>query len=182
MERKCLKCGADIADGTKFCTSCGTPVPEIPAPAPAPAAPAQPAYAPQPAYQQPAYNQGFAPQKPVSDENKPCSIWAYLGAMFLFAIPCVGLIALIIMCFAPKNKSLKNYAIATLIFTIIISVISCIIGFIFGAAIMSGLSDKLDDMKDDFGDQLTSSIYSEFGDYSFDTDDYDGEITYNFDF
>ena len=50
----CPNCGASCADGTKFCSSCGSP---LPAPVQQPAAqPVQPVYqqpAPQPVYQQP---------------------------------------------------------------------------------------------------------------------------------
>ncbi len=66
----CTKCGAQVPDGSVFCTSCGNPIAAAPAPAPvpeqpAPAAPEQPAAAPIPApapqqsyqYQQGAPNQ-----------------------------------------------------------------------------------------------------------------------------
>ncbi|MBR5090284.1 MAG: zinc-ribbon domain-containing protein [Ruminiclostridium sp.] len=64
----CTKCGAQVPDGSVFCTSCGNPIAATPAPVPeqpAPAAPEQPAAAPIPApapqqsyqYQQGAPNQ-----------------------------------------------------------------------------------------------------------------------------
>lgn len=65
----CPNCGASCADGTKFCSSCGSP---LPAPVQQPAAqPVQPVYqqpAPQPAaqpvYQQPVYQQPVAQPAP----------------------------------------------------------------------------------------------------------------------
>lgn len=46
-------------------------------------------------------------------------------------MPFIGFIACIIMCFAPKRKSLKNYAKANLIWAII--------GLIFGTLLIVGI-------------------------------------------
>ena len=47
----CTNCGAQVPDGSKFCTHCGSPIAAAPAPAPAPVPPApapEPASAPEP--------------------------------------------------------------------------------------------------------------------------------------
>ena len=43
-------------------------------------------------------------------KNETVGFWTYFGLSALFALPVVGLIAAIVFAFAPKNKSLKNYA------------------------------------------------------------------------
>lgn len=108
----CMYCGAQIADGLKFCTSCGAALPvEAPIEATVVEASAQPAQQPgvfqpnaaQP-YQQPSFNQQDAqqpgPQPPYQQQpqytapgalpvNDSGSIgWAILGFFF----PIVGLI------------------------------------------------------------------------------------------
>lgn len=50
----CTKCGAQLPDGSVFCSSCGATLNAAAAPAAQPVAPAQPAAAAQPAYAQPA--------------------------------------------------------------------------------------------------------------------------------
>lgn len=57
----CTKCGAQIPEGTRFCSKCGTPAP-VSAPQPARQ------YAPQPA---PQYNPQYAPQTPGQPAPQP---------------------------------------------------------------------------------------------------------------
>ncbi len=134
MARFCTECGNQIADDVVFCTECGvkvapkakaeTTVPEIllataetppvsqPQPQPRSQQERQPQRsAPQPHYQQPA---------PMAEpENKVISTAAYFWLMLLYALPVVGFISCIIMAFAPRNRNLKNYAKATLIWVIV---------------------------------------------------------------
>lgn len=134
MARFCTECGNQIADDVVFCTECGvkvvpkaiaeTTVPEIllataetppvsqPQPQPRSQQERQPQRsAPQPHYQQPA---------PMAEpENKVISTAAYFWLMLLYALPVVGFISCIIMAFVPRNRNLKNYAKATLIWVIV---------------------------------------------------------------
>ena len=143
----CPNCNSDIQDGSKFCTKCGATVPDAvsvaapvqPAtPAPQPAASYTAPQYPQNGYQAPpsyasappAYNGGYAAVEPASP---PVSVIAYVGLFILSALPVVGLIAMIIMAIAAKNKSLKNFCIAT----IILAVIGIVVGIIFSVAFAS---------------------------------------------
>ena len=80
--------------------------------------------------------------------------------MILFAVPVIGFIACIIMAFAAKNKNIRNYARATLIWMIIAFVLLAIL-----IALVSALANKLIDYiyqstGGSFGD--FGSIFSEF--------------------
>ncbi len=142
MARFCTECGNQIADNVAFCTECGakvapeataetaapaisvaaTETPPVTQPQPQPQPKPQPKPqpqreqrpqrpAPQPVYQQPA---------PVAEpESKVVSTGAYFWLMLLYALPVVGFISCIIMAFAPRNRNLKNYARATLIWAIV---------------------------------------------------------------
>ncbi len=89
---------------------------------------------------------------PAAPSNNYVSTWAYFGLMFVFAIPLVGLITSIIMSFAPKNRSLKNFARANLIWTIIcfvLSLISIILMFLLGYEIIEDMTYEIQYMLDD---------------------------------
>ena len=99
----CAKCGVSVADGVKFCPSCGQSMGEVPQ------QPAQQAYTPpvqqpyqqqgyqqpgqpQPGFQQPYQQPGFAqpggfvdPQKDALD-NKTNGIFCYLGILLLIPL------------------------------------------------------------------------------------------------
>ncbi|MBR5981604.1 MAG: hypothetical protein IK035_06300, partial [Firmicutes bacterium] len=88
-----------------------------------------PAPAPQPA-------PGPAPEM----RSKEISTAGYFWLMLLFAIPVIGLIALLIFAFAVKNKNLRNLARAFLIWIIValvLSVIAFILMKIFGVNLSS---------------------------------------------
>ncbi len=63
------------------------------------------------------------PEQPVTPVEDPAKgvvgFGAFFGLKLLFAIPVIGWIACIIMSFAPKRKSLKNYARAFLAWLLI---------------------------------------------------------------
>lgn len=85
----------------------------------------------QPVYQQPAY------QQPAGDLEKPVSIGKWVGTLLLTMIPCVNIILLIVWACSDKNKSRKNWAIATFIVTAIVLVVSYLVASAFGAAILN---------------------------------------------
>ena len=113
----------------------------------------------QPQYQQPAYHQpqstyqqqpqptyAVPPPTPKDESGGVVSTGTFFGTMLLFALPFIGFISCIIMCFAPKRKSLKNYAKANLIWAIIglvfgLLLVGCI--FLLGGSLMDYLSEAM---------------------------------------
>lgn len=60
-------------------------------------------------------------QKNIPEEYQPISMWGYFGYEILFAIPCVGIIALLIFSFGgTKNQNLKNFARSYFCFMVIV--------------------------------------------------------------
>lgn len=146
----CTECGCELRDGTAFCTQCGTkaaqaaPVPqEMPAPDPAPqyTAPSAPQYT---APSAPQYTAPSAPQRaPVSQPaaavpaDKAVSTGAFFGLMFLFALPVLGWLICLIVAFAAKNKNIKHFARATLIWLVIGLVLGALLSLAVNALIHS---------------------------------------------
>lgn len=63
----------------------------------------------------------------MSEENRPLSTWEYFGYIFLFSIPLLGFVFLLIFSFgASRNKNVRNLSKAYLIFFIIALVLSLI--------------------------------------------------------
>lgn len=87
--------------------------------------------------EQPTYTAPVAPAPVtpnVPEEYQPVSIGAYIGFSLLFGIPCVGLIAALIIAFGGNKKiSLKNYAKAYLIMLLIVVVITVVISLLTGS-------------------------------------------------
>ena len=141
----CPECGAKVNLVTPVLQNAGAveeapekPVqapqdPQSAAPAPAPAY--EPAPAPAPAYtpaSAPAYTPASAPdpapaapapekpEEPVrEDVSKTVKTPAYFWLMLLYAIPVIGLIIMIIMACAARNKSIRNFAKAHLVWLLI---------------------------------------------------------------
>ena len=140
----CSNCGSPISDDAKFCTSCGTPVTEQPAPeapvpeAPVYEAPSQPA--PETPVQQPLYTPAYhqtqytpvrqsAPKQiteaDLPEQYRPLSPWAYWGLQLLYAVPVVGLIFMIIFAFKKSNINRRNFTrsyFCTLFLVIVVAV------------------------------------------------------------
>ena len=136
MAKFCTECGKEIAAGVAFCTECGTKAPADPATAttetvteakdtkvetPVVHTPPAQSYQAQQTYTQPA----------PDPTSKVVGTGAYFGLMLLFAIPIIGQIACLIMAFAPKNKNIKHFARAMLIWTVI--------GIIIAALVIGGI-------------------------------------------
>ena len=141
----CNFCGKGIPVDAAFCVHCGkkltveqsAPAPvaveqpeveapvEIPVaepaaetvaiPVPVPVPVAEPVVAPVAAPME----EQSAPAKKQKKIAPVVGFWAYLGLFLLFSIPVVGFIASIVLSFAPKNKSVKNFARAALVWMII---------------------------------------------------------------
>ncbi len=170
MSQICKTCGAEMPDGTIFCTNCGTrfdfeeaaqpapapapaPAPEpapvpvvapVPAPTPAPtySAPVQPA--PAPVRPAPMPNTYVAPIAVAADLEKPCSTATFFWMSFVYAIPVIGFIVNIICCFAAKNKSFKHFSRSILIWWIVgivFVLILVLLAFAFGARLGEVIED-----------------------------------------
>ena len=143
MERFCTNCGTPLAEDSIFCSECGT---KYDAPADVPAsnfvaaaaaglsaqsAPA-PAEAPAPKPAPPSFREELPREDLTSHESELGSITSlgatrspevktasYFWLMLLFAIPVIGLIALLILAFASKNKNIKHWCRAILIWILV---------------------------------------------------------------
>lgn len=159
----CNKCGAQVADGVKFCTSCGNPI-AVAQPQAAqqpPQAPPQQqyhqtppagnatqgaqqqyqqrAYTPPPAHQYnnpPHYAQPY--QQPVYTEE-PISTGSYVLMFLLLMIPVVNLICIIVWaCGGSSKKNKVNLSRAMLIWMLIGAVIGGIVA-LAGGMLLSGV-------------------------------------------
>ena len=127
MAKFCTECGKEIAEGVAFCTECGTKAPvntqasetvteEVRTEAPIHTRPVQ-TYPPQQSYTAPTQTV-YAPAAP-DPADKVVGTGTYFGLILLFALPVIGLIACLVMAFASKNRNIKHFARAMLIWTII---------------------------------------------------------------
>ena len=118
MARFCTTCGAELNPDAAFCTNCGA----------SGSAPATPE--PQPtAWTQPVQTAPPPPAAVVVPTEEPVGTGTFFGLMLLFALPVIGQLACIIMCFVPKRKSLRSFARATLIWFVIALILSLLLGF-----------------------------------------------------
>ncbi len=149
MSKFCTNCGAPLEDDAVFCPECGTrfdtspaaeetPAPEIrPEPQegvkPEPAAPEPEAVKPQPETVKPEQVRQTAPPAPApapvpaaepEKRSKEISTAGYFWLMLLFAVPVVGFIAMLIFACAVKNKNLRNFARAHVVWVIVVLIIA----------------------------------------------------------
>lgn len=78
----------------------------------------------------------YAATQNLPPQNRPLSPWAYFGYQFLFSIPLVGLICLIIFSFNDDNINRRNYArsywcalLVGLIIMIVFGILGASLGF-----------------------------------------------------
>ena len=186
MAKFCGNCGYSLEDDARFCPECGTKTQEAPEAAPEEKKPepvitpkaqnvppvkaqvTQPnpkPVAPQPVVPQPVVPQPVVPQPaptpaPVDKSNKIVKTGTFFGFMLLFAIPVIGFICAIIFSFAPKSKSLKNFARATLIWMIIglvITAIIVILCFVMTTTIINFLQNTIDEYSYEYGYGATNT-------------------------
>lgn len=119
MLKNCTSCGKELPDGVDFCPECGSKVENTD-------------------------GKTVLNSIPVIMENdsKIVSTGAYFGLMLLFAIPFIGFIACLIISFTSKNKNIKHYARAVLIWTIIVAIITIILSII-GYLLLDSLMDYI---------------------------------------
>lgn len=140
MSQICKTCGAEMPDGTIFCTNCGTRFDFEEAAQPAPA----PAPAPAPVRPAPMPNPYVAPIAVAADLEKPCSTATFFWMSFVYAIPVIGFIVNIICCFAAKNKSFKHFSRSILIWWIVgivFVLILVLLAYVFGARLGEAIED-----------------------------------------
>lgn len=133
---KCSNCGKENAPGVRFCAECGTVMPEETA---------QQTQQSQQPMQAPPVQSYTQPQangtQNVSPEYKPISMWGYFGYEILFAIPCVGLILLLVFSFGgTQNQNLKNFARSYFCLLIVVVVLVLIFAITGGAAMLGSMS------------------------------------------
>ncbi len=178
MTKFCTECGKEIAADMAFCTECGTKAPADPAPESVAEVKIEPkvetkpevpvhtpqaqTYQSQQTYSQPVQTV-YAPPAP-DPTSKVVSTGAYVGLMLLFALPIIGFIACLIMAFAVKNKNIKNYARATLIWMIITFVILAVIGALI-AVLANAIGGFIEQIMGDTFSQF-EDVFGQFGDIS----------------
>ena len=118
------------------------PVYTAPAAAPAAAAPVTPAA---PAHSAPVPKTGEP--EAITVYNKPLSTAAYFWTLFLFLVPGIGLIAMLIMAFTARNKNRRNFAQACLIYVLIALIL---LGLFMLVLVVSGKSFGIDISKFSF--------------------------------
>ena len=160
----CKNCGTPLKDGVAFCTECGTPRNGEPVSEPVKTAAPPP---PPPTYTPPVQSNTPPVQTTAAPEpaSKVVSTGAFFGLQFLFAIPVIGWLACIIMAFAPKNKNIKHYARAMLIWLIIGLVVAVALFFLFkwiGGVLMDYINQATDGAFGDWGEFFEQ--FKEIGD------------------
>ena len=162
MAKFCTECGKEIPAGVAFCTECGTKAPADPVPTEtqtvteaATAKEETPVVHTTPAQNNYQAQQTYTPVPAADPTNKVVGTGAYFGLMLLFALPIIGFIACIIMCFAPKNKNLKHFARANLIWAII--------GLIIAGLVIGGIY-LLSNTLMDYINGITDGQFSGWGD------------------
>ena len=138
----CPVCNAVLNPDDKFCTVCGQPIvqdtPEN-VPETAAAAPAVPVQQEPVTYAQPPVYSAPVSQQTDSPKYKLLSPWAYVGYNFLFAIPVIGFILLLVFCFSDGNLNRRNYArsfFCSLVIGIIIFILALVLSAAFGFSLI----------------------------------------------
>ena len=162
MAKFCTECGKEIKEGVAFCTECGTKAPADPATATTETVTeAKDTKVETPVVHTPPAQQTYTQPAP-DPTSKVVGTGAYFGLMLLFAIPIIGQIACLIMAFAPKNKNIKHFARAQLIWMVIAIVLVGIL-----VALLSVLTNTLMDfIKESTGGEFSNwgDIFSNLGD------------------
>lgn len=110
MKKTCDVCGFEYEGNRDFCDACGTPIAD---------AAGNMFHQEIPVVELKTEHKEKKAEPVEADNDKVIGIATYLGLTVLFVIPVIGLIICIIMVCAAKNKNLKNYATAMLIWLVI---------------------------------------------------------------
>lgn len=133
----CIHCGTQLADGVKFCTSCGTPPPQTVQHTPVQQAPL---YATLPAT--------------ALYQEEPIPTGSYIGILLLLLIPVVNLVCVILWaCGGSRKRNKTNLARALLVWMLIGAVLTGLI--ILAGSLLFG--DRIEAFKE-FGSQISGEI------------------------
>ena len=136
---RCESCGAEIANDSSFCTSCGKKITFRTAEEAIGANQPPVDYSQQYNYVPP--QQQYYPQ-PAMDP--PLSVGQYIGMLLLLMIPVVGFVLLLVWAFGGSvNRNKKNYARASLLLLLISTVLIIILVLIFGVALFNFFIDDI---------------------------------------
>ena len=124
----CNKCGAQLPDGTQFCSNCGAP--QVPAQPEPQAQPQQPVYE---AQQQPTYEMPQQPQQPYGAGNQP-----YQPVQPVMP---------------PQNDDGKKKKAIIIAVVAVIAVIAIVVGILFGTGVIGGKDKEDEDDKTTVSDE-----------------------------
>lgn len=140
MSKFCTNCGATLDDDAVFCPECGARFDAAPAPEEVKTAP-QPGEAKSAAQPETAAPQQTAAPAPApvpvpvpepapaaepAQRSKEVSTAGFFWLMLVFAIPVIGLIVMLVFAFIVKNKNLRHFARACLIWILVALILSLI--------------------------------------------------------
>lgn len=135
----CPNCGTVNETNGSFCANCGASMKtdetvriQIPVP-------------PVPPIPQPVSMPRMPVRQEIPEEYKPMSPWAFMGWRILFMIPVVGFVLLIVMSFAPRNKSLKNFT-RSYWCMILIGLITAVIAVVIAVVAGVGLNELMQNL------------------------------------
>ena len=125
----CKSCGTPLQENAKFCPCCGTatytPVAPVPKPVEAP-------------------QTHLDLEDEIPSQYEPLGAWSYVWLRFLFAIPVVGFIFLLVYTFSDANLNRRSFArsywcellIATIVALLTI-ILYCVMFIVFGVSVGS---------------------------------------------
>ncbi len=135
----CPNCQAEVAPEAAFCQQCGARMgepeegSEQEARGEEPLAQQAEKSAPAPPEPPPAQPAGAKAQAPAYDEStRPLGIGTFFLMLFVFAIPVVNIIMMIVWTLSSKNLNQKNFAAAALIWTVILLVVAVLFSAMVG--------------------------------------------------
>lgn len=150
----CSKCGAQVSDGVKFCTSCGTSISSVQQ---SQVAPQQHSVAPppvQPFQQQSATPPSPQPQAAVYTEE-PITTGGYIGILFLMMIPIVNVLCLIVWACGGCNKRNKtNLSRAMLVWMLISAILGGIVTLVSSIFLGEVYSELMQGFTNEYMEEL----------------------------
>ncbi len=122
----CPNCGAPVNPGVSFCENCGVDLSVLAA-------------------------NNKQPTNVIPKAYKPITPWGYIGWSFLFSIPVVGFVLLIVFSFKKSNINRRNFARSywcALLLLVILLAVTVIVGVATGYSeeVITMLQDMLNSL------------------------------------